>query len=147
MKFYLTDSDSLFSYWIKRHSGKDFSHVGIELSWLPGQIIDTTWKYKGVRPWSIDRWSTLDGRRIVREVTIQTGDVSGGKWLVEQYGKPYDKSAILGMATLNSFEEDDAWYCFELATMAAVKGGKAMREPVRRIDASAFAHILDGWTR
>src|SRR6478672_10407102 len=40
------------------------------------------------------------------------------KFAYEQIGKPYDFSAILGIAFRRDWREDDAWFCSELVAAA-----------------------------
>lgn len=55
-----------------------------------------------------------------------------------QVGKPYDFAAIFGFLFHRDWQEDDRWFCFELAAWCFAKGGS----PIIRADA---VHRVTGW--
>ena len=49
---------------------------------------------------------------------------------VSQFGKPYDYTAMMGLALRRNWQEDDAWFCSELIAWAFEQAG----EPLFRAD-------------
>lgn len=52
-----------------------------------------------------------------------------------QAGKPYDYTALLGMALRRNWQEDDAWFCSELIAWAFAQAGEPLFRPevMRRV--------------
>lgn len=52
-----------------------------------------------------------------------------------QFGKPYDYTALLGLALRRDWQEEDAWFCSELIAWAFEQSGEPLfrRECLRRV--------------
>lgn len=52
-----------------------------------------------------------------------------------QAGKPYDYTALLGMALRRNWQEEDAWFCSELIAWAFAQAGEPLYRPevMRRV--------------
>lgn len=45
---------------------------------------------------------------------------------MQQLGKPYDKTAVIGMLLNRDWQQDTDWFCSELLLACLVKGGKVL---------------------
>lgn len=68
------------------------------------------------RPYFIDHYS-----RIERFVVANVGYAY--EWAQTQIGKPYDYSAITGIAFDRNWHEEDRWFCSELVAEAFIRIG------------------------
>jgi len=120
--------------------GGVFSHVDAVLSdgSLLGARLDGG---VSVRPPYYDHWS----RRVVFSLpTTAQQDEQWRNFLVDQLGKPYDKTAIWGFATGRDWREDDSWFCSELAAAALEMAGgcPVLYTPANKITPSGLATVL-----
>jgi hypothetical protein len=58
------------------------------------------------------------------------------QFLVDQLGKPYDTPGMLGLGLHRDWQEDDAWWCSELAGAYIEAGGRQLFRAgtMRRVD-------------
>lgn len=47
-------------------------------------------------------------------------------YAMQQLGKPYDKTAVIGMTLNRDWQQDTDWFCSELLLACLVKGGKVL---------------------
>lgn len=47
------------------------------------------------------------------------------KWLIDQIGKPYDYFGLIGFLWRREYQNDNKWFCSELAAEALKQGGVA----------------------
>ena len=87
-------------------------------------MIDATWRF-GV--------ATRDLRTVIDEsshysiVDLDADNPLGViNALRSQLGKPYDISAVTGLALRRNWQEDDAWFCSELLAWAWEKSGQPL---------------------
>lgn len=93
------------------------SHVGM----LRGdRILESTWSGGGVKPISLDAFVARASAVFV--VEIHSPDEVWEAALT-QIGKPYDKTALLGVYANRNWQEDDSWYCSEYFSWAHAKAG------------------------
>ena len=71
----------------------------------------------------------LSGATIVNDIEFDVPDVEAGLvWARLQVGKPYDWTGALGLwlAPDRDWQEDDSFYCYELAAMTIHKSGREL---------------------
>jgi uncharacterized protein YycO len=147
MRYIFTTSPDLFSMAIRGFDSGGVSHVGMESPLVPGEVIDTTWRHGGVKKWPKAQFETMHQRRVVRVIDVALPDEAGAlSWLHDQIGKPYDKSAIFGMAILRNWQNDNSWYCFELAMATALKGGFKLDGHYAEIGGRLCREVLRAWS-
>lgn len=74
-------------------------------------------------------------------------------WALTQEGKPYDRSAILGIALDRDWAEEDSWFCSELVAASFLKTGnnlfnmmaKASRITPRDLLLSLKVRLMPQW--
>lgn len=113
MKLILCSNHTLGSYTLRAVMWSRYSHSAVYDD-ATGLVYDSTLLQGGVKssPWF--DWAEHYPNREVRELNII--DVDGARaWLDAQVGKPYDWTALAGMVVHRNWQEDDAWFCSELA--------------------------------
>ena len=113
-----TRSRSLGSALIRVATWSQWSHVAI-LS-TPRAVIDATLRH-GVaeRPLS----ALLDESTESRMVALPAPGDAAVTAARSQIGKPYDTTAITGLALRRDWQEADSWFCSELVAWAAQAAG------------------------
>lgn len=94
----------------------------------------------GVR--RVEAEEAMDGLVLVRSVDYQVPDAEAGlSWARSQDGKAYDWFGAFGIAISpdRKWQEDDKWFCFELAAAALVKAGLDVFSDVGHINGE---HLL-----
>ena len=146
MRLLYVTSNSLPSRIIRGIDGGPASHVGIESPLRPGGVIDATWLHGGVTIGQRDDWLQMDGRRLVLELDVPLpGEAAAMSWAVDQLGKPYDTSALLGMAILRDWQDDRRWYCSELAIAACLAGGMSLAGKRGELGVRLSMEIAHAW--
>lgn len=142
-----THSDRLASRLIAGFDSGGVSHGGIEFpDHQPGWVLDTTFAHRGVCWWPRSAWESMHGRRLVDDISVSLPDESAAyAWACEQEGKPYDWTAIFGMALLRDWQDEDSWYCFELQIAAAIKGGRIMATRPAEIGGRLSRELAHAW--
>ena len=69
-----------------------------------------------IRPCSGDKYTKV-------EQFTAPGILEAYKWALTQVGKPYDYSAITGIAFDRDWHDEKKWFCSELVTVAFEKAG------------------------
>jgi uncharacterized protein YycO len=138
-----------------------FTRAATPLSWLirantqePGYTISTGWSHVAIivgddhivdagfsRGVSTPRKlsSFLANNPNHQIIDIKCDDNAAELWLISQIGKRYDYEAYFGIAFYNMFDKDrnwqeeDKWFCSELAAACLVKGGVKFKEHARVI--------------
>jgi hypothetical protein len=86
------------------------------------------WKVKtGVRRVLLD--VALKGATIINDIEYAVPDANQGlSWAREQEGKPYDWKGALGLfiSPFRNWNEDDSWYCYELAAQTIHQSGRKL---------------------
>lgn len=93
-----------------------------------------TMPHTGVRYSKLE--NVMHGALVVRVLTYQVPDAKAGfEFLKQQIGKPYDlKGAIgLGLNPYREWDEENSWFCFELAAAALRAAGLDIFEDVNHI--------------
>ncbi len=146
MHLHFTKQDGAISSAIRGFDSSLGSHVGCESPWMPGIVIDTSFKHKGVRAFYRDEW--LKHNLLVESVSVPLKDEKvAAEWLVSHIGKPYDHSAILGIALLRNWESEDKFYCSELAILACLRGGCAIRTRPAEIGLRLAHELAFSWSQ
>lgn len=121
MLLIFTRSPNIGSKLIRLATWSDWSHVVL----VYGQYaIDATWRH-GVtrRPIS----DVLDEASEYALVDIPAYDPEAVvAAAVSQIGKPYDISAVTGIAFRRNWQDDDAWFCSELIAWAFGRSGQSL---------------------
>lgn len=121
---------SLGSWIIKLFTFSKFSHVAVKIS--EELIVDST-LLTGVRCISLDEFR--EHYPNFTEVNIELpNEIAAINFVLNQVGKPYDWTALLGMVLQRKWHEEDSWFCNELWEAAAKASGKPrFRDDVHRI--------------
>ena len=147
MRLLYVTSNSLPSRIIRGIDGGPASHVGIESPLRPGTVIDATFLHGGVRTWPASVWADLDEHRLVREIDVPLpSEAAALKWAFDQVGKPYDWSALAGMAILRDWQDDRRWYCSELAIAACLAGGMSLAGKRGELGVRLSMEIAHAWS-
>lgn len=132
MKLILCANNSLGSWALRAVMWSRYSHSAI-LDEDTSMVYDSTMLQGGVRKTFVAEWLDHYPDREVREINII--DVAGARaWLDAQVGKPYDWTALLGIALHRNWQEPDRWFCSELAeTVVSLFGVPRFRTDLARI--------------
>lgn len=142
MRFLFTTQPGIPSAAIRAVDGGMASHVGIVTT--GGAVVDSTFLHRGVRMWRRDEW--LRKRTLVADVEFALpNEAAAHLWLLDQVGKPYDWTALVGWLLWRDWSEDDSWYCSELAIAAALVGGKTLADRPRRIGPRLAHELAAAW--
>lgn len=131
MKLFFCRSNTISSWLIRLFTWSPWSHVAVVEN--DEFVIDATFKHGGVRRRALRE--VLAASSAFELVEIELPEESAAlTFLRAQIGKPYDWTAILGFIGRSHWEEDDAWFCNELAEAAMVAGGRRrFRESLWRL--------------
>lgn len=113
MRVVLTNGESWHGAFIRWYTWSWAAHAGIRLS--NGYIIDAT-PSRGV-----SHHRTISGSKVKEyDVLGLTPEIEKRvfKFLQDQLGKPYDWSAIGGMAVRRDWHDPNKWFCSELVAAA-----------------------------
>lgn len=109
----MTSGASLAGLIIRWHTWSWAAHAGFEF--MPDYYLDATFR-RGVAV-----HSGLGDPKTVQFFTVdcptETWDAVR-KWAFDQLGKPYDWSAICGMAAHRDWHDPGSWFCSELVVAA-----------------------------
>lgn len=123
MQLITVSSGGVFAFFIKLFTFSKWNHSAIYFDDM-GIVVDSTLKH-GVRSINYESFITLYPN--FDAYTIEVPDLEASKeFAFAQVGKPYDWTAIFGLVFRNSWEEEDSWYCAELAE-ATIKAGGLQR--------------------
>ena len=82
----------------------------------------------------IDYVDAVAGLRNADVCYVRCNDIKARAFLMQQWGKPYDWTAPLGIFLHRDWQEPDSWFCSELAAAAALAGGTVIvNKPGNRI--------------
>lgn len=122
MRVVLTDGEGFSGTFIRWYTWSSVAHAAIQLD--DGSFIDATPSHgvshhtgvsgSVVRFFDVE-YPTIPSRTLVEERVRA--------WLSAQLGKPYDWSAIYGMAFRRDWHKDDKWFCSELVEGAFSAAG------------------------
>lgn len=137
-----TTQPGISSGLIRRFDGYDSSHVGILLP--DNSVVDSTFWHGGVRRWSHDDF--MQKRTLMHRVTFPVPRLDDGvAWLTMQIGKPYDWTALAGWLLWFDWQEDDCWYCSELAVAFSQACGRSVSGAPRRIGIDMARKLSGAW--
>lgn len=146
MRLIYVTSDSVTSRIIRGIDGGPASHVGVESPLRPGDVFDSTFLHRGVRITPRDEWLRMDGRCLVREIDVALpNEAAALSWAVDQVGKPYDWTALFGMAILRDMEDPLRWYCSEYGICACMQGGMALAGKRGELGVRLSMEIAHAW--
>lgn len=130
MRALFVTSDRVSSRLIRAADGGPASHCGVLLP--SGGVLDSTFTHGGVRVRSL--LDFLADHRLVADIPLALPDPDAAlAWGLAQVGKPYDWTALAGMALWRDWQQDDAWYCSENLAGLCVMGGWTLAGRPRRI--------------
>jgi uncharacterized protein YycO len=116
------DSDKFAARAIRTLTWSDYSHVGILTK--GDQIVDSRFLADGVTEYPFDDARLEHPRVLCREYNIPA--VSVIEAARSQIGKPYDWTAVCGVALHRDWTEPNKWFCSELVAWAAACAGIPM---------------------
>lgn len=130
IKLFYADNPGITSKLIRLFTWSEWSHVAI----VDGDVIIEATGGKGViatpllqaqqdaKLWRLEEYPCLDADAIIAAAR-------------SQIGKPYDRTAILGILFSRDWQEDDSWFCSELVAYSFQKGGRKLfrRDTLNRI--------------
>ena len=136
--------NSLVDSAIRGFDSGGVSHVGIESPLVPGDVVHTT-LLRGVHV--LPRQEFESKREIVRVCDLPLLDEQANlEWLREQVGKGYDIMAVIGMPLLRDWQDEDRWYCFELAMASALRGGYELLSRHSEIGGRLCLELMHAWS-
>ena len=122
MQLIFSRSRSPASILIRLGTWSTWSHVAVILG--GDQVIDATWRF-GVATRALR--TVIDESSHYSIVGLDADNPLGViNALRSQLGKPYDISAVTGLALRRNWQEDDAWFCSELLAWAWEKSGQPL---------------------
>lgn len=95
-----------------------WSHVACEI----GDAVYEARAATGVR--RTTRYAALAGASAVGHARVDCNDHLARRWLLDQLGKPYDWSAVWSWFGSRDWQDEDCWFCSELAARAAEAGNR-----------------------
>ena len=135
---------SLIDSAIRGFDSGGVSHVGIESPLVPGVVVHTT-LLRGVHVLPREEFDA--GREIVRICDLPLVDEQAAlEWLRAQVGKGYDITAIIGMPLLRNWQDENRWYCFELAMASALRGGYELLSRPTEIGGRLCLELMHAWS-
>lgn len=103
---------------IRAATWSDWHHVAI----IDGDdVIEATWN-NGVCVSRLDDVIAKNSRYAIAEISCED-DSSVINAARSQIGKPYDMSAIFGIALRRNWQKSDAWFCSELVAWSFAQAG------------------------
>lgn len=129
MKLILCTHSGFGAWFLRTVMWSKYSHAAI----LDGCVVtDTTFWQGGVKQTDADTF--FDKYRIYETRDIYVDEPAAREWLLAQVGKKYDVTALLSWIVRRDWQEDDAWFCSELAEAVITKfGTPRFRESVSRV--------------
>lgn len=119
MQLLFTRRPIIGASFIRAVTWSDWSHVEVVSG--PGQLTGAGFPH-GVTVEARDARLALASKAAL--MTIPTpNEADGTQFLRDQLGKPYDWLGALGLAFHRDWQEDDAWWCSELAAAAVQAAG------------------------
>jgi uncharacterized protein YycO len=116
MKILFFRSNTLLSWLIRLLTWSEWSHVALVMD---GQVVEAVWPRVRQVPMEVAQRGY-----VVAEVEIPCHDpATAWAWVVAQEGKPYDWSALPGFLLHRNWENENRWFCSELAAKAFQEGG------------------------
>ena len=105
-----------------------FSQYGYWASHVEAVMPDGTLLGAHVKDGVQSRSSTYDAKQFTRQLFVELPADDAmtetfHKFLKEQIGKPYDKTAIAAFVARRNWQEGDSWFCSELQAAALVHCG------------------------
>lgn len=110
---------SLFSLAIKLVTFSRWSHVAVMLS--EDEVIDSTFLH-GVAVNSTSKFLSNYKRHSIVDVKVKD-EQAAIKFALQQVGKPYDWTALLGLVLQRNWQRADSWFCSELLEAILYAGG------------------------
>ncbi len=111
MKIILCRNHSIGSYLLRLVMWSRYSHTAIRDG---DYVYDSTMLQGGVEVHPYARWK--EHYPVTDEREVEVKDLGAARaWLKDQVGKPYDWTALLGLLSRRDWQQDDAWFCSELA--------------------------------
>lgn len=95
-----------------------WSHVACEINGVTYEVKAAT----GVR--QTTHAIAVDGASAVGIARVDCDDFLARRWLLAQIGKPYDWTAIWSWFGSRDWQDEDSWFCSELAARAAEAGNR-----------------------
>lgn len=122
---------SIASWLIRFFTFSKFSHVAIRIS--DELVVHSTFADGGVHCISLNEFAEKYPGYI--EIDIPLPDEKAAiNYAMDQIGKPYDWTAIVGMVFQRKWHEEDSWFCNEYWEAIAKIGGRPrFRDEVHRI--------------
>lgn len=136
-----TKNNSITSRVIRALTWSDYSHVEFALD--TGFLGSLGWGGKtksgvsysgGVQLRPFDYNSTCEFQAAEIDVADENTKQKILRFAMDQIGKPYDWTAVIGIEFHRDWNEDDGWFCSELFAAAFLQGGDPLiRDVVDRI--------------
>jgi uncharacterized protein YycO len=119
---------------IRLQTWSAWSHVGIVIpnTYGPDWVIEAR-AVHGVRRITLDQFMKDSSKYELRDVEVPNAQ-AGYDWAYKQIGKKYDYWGVVGLAFNREWQEDDCWWCSELAEACIVQAGRTrFYDDIRRI--------------
>lgn len=141
MKFYFVTSKGLISKIIRAFEGGRSSHVAIGIN---NRIYDSTLLH-GVKSWSEEEFSAKHTIQDIIELDLSMEDLALC-FLLDQVGKSYDWTALIGFLLWRDWTKPDKWYCSELA-LAVIQNGSSysLADKHNRVGVRLLHELVNAW--
>lgn len=121
MKTVFCRSPNIGSLLLRTALWSSWSHCGIILP--DGSVVHADAYQGGVVHESWDKFSWARTRLSTKFIELPDDDAAH-KFALDQIGKPYDWSGVIGIGIRRNWQADTAWFCSELVEAACVAGGR-----------------------
>jgi uncharacterized protein YycO len=108
----------IWSVFIRWFTWSKYSHVALVNG---DKVIEATLAH-GVRMTSLDNFLSRYKKTLMCDVTV-VDEEKAWNFALKQICKPYDISAIIGLALRRKWTNDDKWFCSELVVASLYQGG------------------------
>lgn len=142
MKFVYVNSGDIFAKIITTFERGEWSHVAIvdeDENYVIESLFET-----GVRRRRLDSLLRDRPHHMIIEVpSPETLSLNGFLWLKDQLGKPYDWTGVGGLGFNRNWQDDDKWYCSELACTYGLRSGMEPTPPIEKARMVGVRKSLD----
>lgn len=142
MKFVYVNSGDIFAKIITTFERGEWSHVAIvdeDENYVIESLFET-----GVRRRRLDSLLRDRPHHMIIEVPTDPYFVTNGfTWLHDQVGKAYDWTGVGGIGFHRNWQDDDKWYCSELATTYGIRSRTVPSTPIEKARMVGVRKSLD----
>lgn len=121
---------SVFSAAIRLATFSKFSHAALV---LPNNLVVDSTLSDGVHTSTMEEFCKKYANIVMVDIPVPD-EYAAVNFAIDQIGKPYDWTALVGMVVQRNWQEDDSWFCSELVEAILKAGGThRFRDELSRI--------------